>query len=340
MPVLTISLLFQKTGFAHTFAHLVSLQWVSPTIPGLPCLSSPGKMMSSKFYEDASLDNDWVEIAIREVNEPESEEIIAEKLEQLRTLITGKFVEQVDEKLLSEGNLTRHLRSSNWDPAGALSVFLASVQLVRDFPRFLLPLDKSRETSTSCLVWAAPGRDQHGSRVVFLRLGPWEPSKISVESFYSFEFSLFQLISMEPRTQVGGVVIVVDLTDFGFRHLRALGIEELRCLGNFLSGGFPLSFRAIHFVNNPWVFNKLFTLLKPFLNDQIIKAITFHGHNTNDLVNDISPDLLPEKLGGTCDENKVKAASSECLADLENLEADVEEARDLLVAVSKIKQKS
>ena len=89
MLVLTISLLFQKTGFAHTFVHLVSLQWVSPTIPGLPYLSSPGKMMSSKFYEDASLDNDWVEIAIREVNEPESEEVIAEKLEQLRTLITG-----------------------------------------------------------------------------------------------------------------------------------------------------------------------------------------------------------------------------------------------------------
>ena len=97
--------------------------------------------MSRKFYEDASLDNDWVEIAIREVNEPESEEIIAEKLEQLRTLITSKFIEQVEEKLLSEANLTRHLRSSNWDPAGALSVFLASVQLVRDFPRFLLPLD-------------------------------------------------------------------------------------------------------------------------------------------------------------------------------------------------------
>ena len=141
MPELTISLLFQKTGFAHTFARLVSLQWVSPTIQDLPCLSSPDEMMSGKFYEDASLDNNWVEIAIREVNEPESEEVIAEKLEQLRTLITGKFVEQVDEKLLSEANLTRHLRSSNWDPAGALSVFLASVQLVRDFPRFLLPLD-------------------------------------------------------------------------------------------------------------------------------------------------------------------------------------------------------
>ena len=85
--------------------------------------------MSRKFYEDASLDNDWVEIAIREVNEPESEEIIAEKLEQLRTLITSKFIEQVEEKLLSEANLTRHLRSSNWDPAGALSVFLASTNI-------------------------------------------------------------------------------------------------------------------------------------------------------------------------------------------------------------------
>ena len=297
-------------------------------------------MAKFKFYEDASLDDEWLDIARKEVDEPEREEEISAKLEELRTLITTKFVEPVDEKVVCETNLKRYLRSSNWDPRAALSVFLASAQLVRDFPTFLLPLDKSRETGTECLVWAAPGRERHGSRVVFLSIGPWEPSKISVQSFYSYEFFLFQLVSTEPRTQVGGVVIVVDLTDFGFKHLRALGIQELRCLGNFLSGGFPLWFRAIHFVNNPWVFNQLFTLLKPFLSERVIKCIKFHGYNTADLVEALSPDLLPVKLGGTCNEDDLQAASDNCLADLEELEEEVQEGRDLLASVSKMKQKS
>ena len=296
--------------------------------------------MAFKFYEDASLDEDWVEIARKEVDEPEGEEEIAAKLEKLRALIVAKFEEELDEKVLCEANLKRYLRSSNWNPSVALSVFLSSVQLVRDFPNFLLPLANSRQTSTACLVWSAPQRERHGSRLVFLSIGPWEPSKISVESFYSYEFFLFQLISQEPRTQVGGVVVVVDLTDFGFKHLRALGIQELRCLGNFLSGGFPLWFRAIHFVNNPWVFNKLFSLLKPFLSERVIACITFHGYNTADLVAALSPELLPVKLGGTCDEGDLKAASANCLSDLEELEEEVQEARDLLASVSKMKQTS
>ena len=327
-------ILLQKTGFTRpTFIQFV----VGPyTVRAFSQLSR----MALKFYEDASLDEGWVEIARKEVDEPEQEEDIAAKLEELRTLITAKFIEPLDEKVLCETNLKRYLRSSKWDPSEALSVFLASVQLVRDFSNFLLPLANSRGTSTACLVWSAPGRERHGSRVVFLSIGPWEPSKISVESFYSYEFFLFQLISQEPRTQVGGVVVVVDLTDFGFKHLRALGIQELRCLGNFLSGGFPLWFRAIHFVNNPWVFNKLFSLLKPFLSERVISCITFHGHKTSDLVAAVSPDLLPVKLGGTCTEENLEAASANCLSDLEHLEKEVQESRDMLAHVSKMKQKS
>ena len=308
--------------------------------PFCQCTLNSSSRMAFKFYEDASLDEGWMEIARKEVDEPEGEEEMAAKLEELRTLITDKFVEPLDEKVLCEANLKRYLRSSKWDPPGALAVFLASAQLVHDFPNFLLPLANSCETSRACLVWAAPGRESHGSRVVFLSIGPWEPSKITCPSFYSYEFFLFQLVSTEPRTQVGGVVIVVDLTDFGFKHLRALGIQELRCLGNFLSGGFPLWFRAIHFVNNPWVFNQLFSLLKPFLSERVIKCITFHGYNTADLVAALSPDLLPVKLGGTCDEIDLQAASGNCLSDLEELEQEVQEGRDLLASVSKMKQKS
>ena len=313
----------------------MSILSVDPKLPE-PSLNR----MAFKFYEDASLDEGWVEIARKEVDEPERDEEMAAKLEELSTLISAKFIEPLDEKVVCEANLKRYLRSSNWDPSEALAVFLASLQLVRDFSNFLIPLANSRATSTACLVWSAAGRERHGSRVVFLSIGPWEPSKVSVESFYSYEFFLFQLISQEPRTQVGGVVIVVDLTDFGFKHLRALGIQELRCLGNFLSGGFPLWFRAIHFVNNPWVFNKLFSLLKPFLSERVIECITFHGYKTADLVAALSPELLPVKLGGTCEEGDLQAASGNCLSDLEELEKEVQEARDLLASVSKMTQKS
>jgi len=293
--------------------------------------------MVVQFYESASLDNDWVDIAKKEVGEPESEEEMAERLEQLRTLIMDRFEEPIGEDILSETNLKRFLRSSKWDPSAALVVFLASTQLVRDFPKYLLPLEKSR--SACAISFAASGREDHGSRVFFLNLGQWEPSKLSTEAFYSYTFALYQLVSTEPRTQVGGVVIVVDLTDFGFKHLRALGIQELRCLGNFLSGGFPVWFRAIHFVNNPRLFNTLFTILKGFLSERIKNCITFHGYTTADLVASVSPAQLPTSLGGTLDKSEIDMAVGRCLSAMEEQEKEVKEGLDQLVRLAKMKQK-
>jgi len=294
-------------------------------------------MMVIQFYESASLDNDWVEIAKREVEEPEDVEEVAARLQQLRSLITERFEEPIEEDILSETNLKRFLRSSKWDPPAASVLFLASVQLVCDFPKYLLPLEKSR--LASAISFAAGGREDHGSRVFFLNLGQWEPSKVSTEAFYSYTFALYQLVSTEPRTQVGGVVIVVDLTDFGFKHLRALGIQELRCLGNFLSGGFPVWFRAIHFVNNPRLFNTLFTILKGFLSERIKNCITFHGYTTAQLVASVSPALLPVSLGGTSDKSDIDVAVEKCLSAMEEQEKEVKEGLDQLVRVAKMKQK-
>jgi len=262
---------------------------------------------------------------------------VAARLQQLRSLVTERFEEPIEEDILSETNLKRFLRSSKWDPPAASVLFLASVQLVCDFPKYLLPLEKSR--SASAISFAAAGREEHGSRVFFLNLGQWEPSKVSTEAFYSYTFALYQLVSTEPRTQVGGVVIVVDLTDFGFKHLRALGIQELRCLGNFLSGGFPVWFRAIHFVNNPRLFNTLFTILKGFLSERIKNCITFHGYTTAQLVASVSPALLPVSLGGTSDKSDIDVAVEKCLSAMEEQEKEVKEGLDQLVRVAKMKQK-
>ena len=82
--------------------------------------------MVAKFYEDAELDTAWQDIAQKDVGEPEEEEEVAEKLEKLRSLITSKFEQPVDEELLSEANLKRFLRASKWDPVEALKIFLGT----------------------------------------------------------------------------------------------------------------------------------------------------------------------------------------------------------------------
>merc|ERR1711963_17502 len=95
--------------------------------------------MVPKFYEDAELDTAWQDIAQKDVGEPEEEEEVAEKLEKLRSLITSKFEQPIDEELLSEANLKRFLRASKWDPVEALKIFLGTATLLRTSPTSSFP---------------------------------------------------------------------------------------------------------------------------------------------------------------------------------------------------------
>lgn len=244
-----------------------------------------------------------------------------DKKEELLSLVKAAFQEPVKETVLAEENLTRYLRCCNWNVQEARDMFLSSVQLVRDYPQYSLAPSACPLACAAVPVWVSPNRDSNGSRVVFLRLGQWDPSSVPTEQLYSLTFALFRLISTEPKTQVGGCIIIADLTGFGFKHLRALGIAELRCLGSFLSGCFPVWFRNIHFVNNPRLFNTLFSILKGFLSENIKNCTKFHGSSTKELVSLLPAKLLPIELGGECTEAQLE--SHQCLDALDKHEKEV-----------------
>ena len=64
-------------------------------------------MTGGELYESCGLDKEWMERASRKVGEPEEEEEVAARMEELRTLILEAFQEPVSEELLSEANLKR-----------------------------------------------------------------------------------------------------------------------------------------------------------------------------------------------------------------------------------------
>jgi len=222
-----------------------------------------------------------------------------EKIDALRQEIMEHFKERVGEEMLETTNMKRYLRSCSWDGPESFTMFKSSVQLIKEFPQYVGSPSSCVLAQSSNLVWLAHQPHSSGSRILYLRLGQWNPSTLPLKDLYSLTFNLLLLASLETKTQLAGVIIVVDLTGFGFKHIRSLGIQEIRCLGNFLSGGFPLWFPNIHFVNNPRLFNTLYTLLKGFLSDRVKECIKFHGYNTAELVTDLPMDTLYSEVGGT-----------------------------------------
>ena len=82
-------------------------------------------------------------------------------------------------------------------------------------------------------------RDRNGRRVYMFRLGKWEPSKISFGMLYSVVYSMWELISLEPKSQVAGVTMVIDANGYGYKHFTAISMTDMKMSFKLLEVGMP-----------------------------------------------------------------------------------------------------
>ena len=219
------------------------------------------------FDSQTTLDDKWEAVAFNVINEASSSQIKDDVITEATRRMREIFPDDDIDGIMTENEVQRFLRANNWKALEAAEMFQEFVKLYREFYRYVtvgFPSELNHVWSKN-IVNVVENRDSEGRRVLIFSLGKWNPSDFPVHDLYTATFTLLQMISYEAVTQVAGTMIVFDINGFGFKHLKALGFEELRCLGSFLSGGFPMWFRKLHIVNNPKLFNMLFNILKGFL---------------------------------------------------------------------------
>lgn len=61
---------------------------------------------------------------------------------------------------------------------------------------------------------------------------------------------------------------------------------------------FPIRFKAVHFVGQPWYVEAALAVIRPFLKEKTRERIHLHGSNLSTLHESITKDILPTELGG------------------------------------------
>jgi CRAL/TRIO domain len=61
---------------------------------------------------------------------------------------------------------------------------------------------------------------------------------------------------------------------------------------------FPVRFKGIHFIGQPWFVEAALSVIKPFLNSKTRSRIKLHGSNLSTLHEMVARDILPPELGG------------------------------------------
>ena len=112
-------------------------------------------------------------------------------------------------------------------------------------------------------------RDALGRRVFLFRAGAWEPASVPPGDVFAANYLCLEMMAREAKTQVAGIVVVVDMGGLSFNHIMNISSDYVRSVANVIQNTFPLRFREIHIVNESYLFDLVFALIKPFLSETI-----------------------------------------------------------------------
>lgn len=107
-------------------------------------------------------------------------------------------------------------------------------------------------------------------------LGTWDPSKVTADQLFRLFFLIHEAAVLEPETQVRGVVVIMDYDGLGMKQVRALSPSFSMKLLSFIQDAMPLRLKEVHMVKQPFIFNMVWTIFKPFIKEKLKNRVSIY----------------------------------------------------------------
>lgn len=139
-------------------------------------------------------------------------------------------------------------------------------------------------------------KDHLGRRILVLNQGQvWNPDEITTDQIFQllylskcerklpywrlgkFEFELIIdgnlpvhiIAQLEKSTQINGVVVIMDFEGLSLTQIKGLKSGSTKRLLTFIQEAMPLRLKEVHFVKQPFIFNMVWALIKPFVKEKL-----------------------------------------------------------------------
>lgn len=103
---------------------------------------------------------------------------------------------------------------------------------------------------------------------------------------------------MEPMTQVNGVISIINFDDFSFKHLIEASPSIMSMGFEWGQESIVLSAERAYVINQSFIFNILFTMIKPFMYDEVIAKLYFEDSDYSNMISDLGTSKLEKRFGG------------------------------------------
>lgn len=138
----------------------------------------------------------------------------------------------------------------------------------------ILP-EQEKGAMCSSVVNVLKERDHKGRRVLIIGVGStWNPSEIHIDRLFRILYLLHLAAMFEPETQIRGIVVVMDYKGAEMKQISAFTPFFAMKLISFLQDALPMRLKEIHIVNNPYLFNIIWYIIKPLLRSKLRNRVS------------------------------------------------------------------
>nr|CAD7439417.1 unnamed protein product [Timema bartmani] len=143
-----------------------------------------------------------------------------------------------------------------------------------------------------------PYREQTGRRIMIYKMGNWNPSLYSMDEIMKATVAVLECAILEERAQILGGICLIDMGNVSLQHAWNITPSIASKIVELMVTSFPVRTHAIHIVNQSWVFDIIYTIFRPMLDERMKEKIYFHGDDLDSLHAHIDPKFLPARYGG------------------------------------------
>lgn len=142
-----------------------------------------------------------------------------------------------------------------------------------------------------------PRKMPHEHQIVVLRLSDTNPDSYEFATSVKWLIMTVTRLQMESGTHTG-YKLVYDATGYTMTHLLRNPLPSVKNYILFGQNASSIRVDEIHFINSSPVIKKLITILKPLLNKELMKMISFHT-SSDGFFKNVAKEIVPEDYGGS-----------------------------------------